>query len=269
MDLRIMTSKKGTNVVTTSNLHQALKLPEHQYVRNVNKWLSDFYAFRDDVRKPVELLDFARRELKLSKLQDFYISIEMARLITLNSDSEVKQKYARYLQSLDEKGRDAELMSKEQVMAVIELTKVMGLYSCQQNAEKIHLKQFEDNNGYNFRWWQYRAKLLGYSVSELREKMSEIGNNFQGKNLRMMLLQLDKYEVIRIAVIDLFVALGRSEAFARNMGDLAKFLARELKVEIWDDRNTSIPFHTTDVNMELANKVRTMDAGRPVLPLAI
>ena len=49
MDLRILTSKKGTNVVTTSNLHQALKLPDHEYTRNVSKWLSDFYAFREDV----------------------------------------------------------------------------------------------------------------------------------------------------------------------------------------------------------------------------
>jgi len=269
MDLRILTSKKGTNVVTTSNLHQALKLPDHEYTRNVSKWLSDYYAFRDDVRKAVEMKDFAQRHMKLSKLQDFYISLEFAQLITLNTDSEAKQKYARYLQSLQEKGRDAELMTKDQVMAVIELTKVMGLMSCQHSAEKGHLKQFEENNGYNFRWWQYRAKLLGYSVSELREKMSEIGDNFKGKNLRMMLLELDKYEVIRMAVIDLFVALGRSEAFAKNMGDLAKFLARELKVEIWDDRNTSIPFNTGNVNMDLVNKVRTLEPGRTTLPLAI
>ncbi|MFK7807150.1 MAG: hypothetical protein AB8F74_05035 [Saprospiraceae bacterium] len=269
MDLRILTSKKGTNVVTTSNLHQALKLPDHEYTRNITKWLSDFYAFREDVRKPVLLKDFAQRPMKLSKLQDFYISLEFARLITLNTDSEVKQKYARYLQAISEKGRDAELMSKDQVMAVIELTKVMGLMSCQKNAEKVHLKQFEESKGYNYRWWQYRAKLLGYSVSELREKMSEIGSNFQGKNLRTMLLKVDKYEIIRIAVIDLFVALGRSEAFAKNMGDLAKFFARELKVEIWDDRNTSIPLNTSDINMDLVNKVRTLEPGRMNLPLAI
>ncbi len=269
MDIQILTSKKGTNVVTTSNLHHALQLPDYQYIRNITKWLSDVYAFRDDVRKPVELKDFARRPLKLSKLQDYYISLELARLITLNSDSDVKTKYARYLLSLEEKGRDAELMSKDQVMAVIELTKVMGLMSCQQTAEKIHLQQFEENNEYNYRWWQYRAKLLGYSVSELREKMQQIGQNFQGKNLRMMLMQLDKYEIIRMAVIDLFVALGRSEAFARNMGDLAKFFARELKVEIWDDRNTSINFSTDDVNMDLVNNIRTLQPGRTQLPLAI
>ena len=261
MKLNILTSPKGTKVVTASCLHAALQLPDYQYVRNITKWLSDIYAFHDDVRKPIELKDFARRVMKVSKLQDYYLSLEMARLVTLNTDSEVKQEYARYLLSLEESVRDTELLSKDQVMAVIELTKVMGLMSCQQSVEKSHLEKFGNKQEYSARWWQYRAKLLGYSVAELREKMDEIGKNFRGKNLRKMLMQLDKYEIIRMAVIDLFIALGRSERFARNMGDLAKYLARELKVEIWDDRNASINFAANDINMDLVNKVRTLKPG--------
>lgn len=261
MELNILTSPKGTKVVTASGLHAALKLADYQYVRNITKWLSDVYAFNDDVRKPIEMKDFARRVMKVSKLQDYYISLEMARLITLHSDSEVKQEYARWLLSLEEKVRDTELLSKDQVMAVIELTKVMGLMSCQQSVEKSHQKKFGENNEFSYRWWQYRAKLLGYSVEELRSKMDEIGKNFRGKNLRKMLMQVDKYEIIRMAVIDLFIALGRSERFAMNMGDLAKYLARELKVEIWDDRGTSINFATSDINMDLVNKVRTLKPG--------
>jgi len=262
MKLNILTSPKGTKVVTASGLHAALKLADYQYVRNITKWLGDVYAFDDDVRKPIELKDFARRVMKVSKLQDYYISLEMARLITLNTDSEVKQEYARWLLSLENKVRDTELLSKDQVMAVIELTKVMGLMSCQQSVEKSHQAKFGDSNKeFSARWWQYRAKLLGYSVAELREKMDEIGKNFRGKNLRKMLMQVDKYEIIRMAVIDLFIALGRSERFARNMGDLAKYLARELKVEIWDDRDASINFAANDINMDLVNKVRTLKPG--------
>ena len=40
------------------------------------------------------------------------------------------------------------------------------------------------------------------------------------------------------------------------MGDLSKVFARELKVEIWDDRNSTIDFTHTDVNMELVNEVK-------------
>ena len=74
MKLNILTSPKGTKVVTASGLHAALELADHQYVRNITKWLSDVYAFDDDVRKPIEMKDFARRVMKVSKLQDYYMA---------------------------------------------------------------------------------------------------------------------------------------------------------------------------------------------------
>ena len=35
-----------------------------------------------------------------------------------------------------------------------------------------------------------------------------------------MLMQVDKYEMIRTGVIDLFIAMGKTERYARNLGDL-------------------------------------------------
>ena len=262
MNLVILTSKKGTKVVTASNLHHVLKLPVHRFNTNVKRWLSDIYAFKDDVRKPEDLLDYAQRQFQLSKHKDFYLSLELAKLITLNTDSEEKQKYAKFLLAFEKRDQEQqELMTKDQVIAVLELTKVMGLISCQQSVERHHLRKFEAQNKLSYEWWQYRAKLLGYSVEELKEKMLEIGKNFRGKNIRQMLMNLDKYEIIRMAVIDLFLALGKPENYAKNMGDLAKYFAKELRVEIWDDRQAGIDFSSTGVNQDLIQQIKAFKKG--------
>ena len=65
-----------------------------------------------------------------------YISVELAKLITLNSKSKVKQKYAKWLFSLEDQVENAELLTKEQVLAALELAKAMSLMSCQEACEK-------------------------------------------------------------------------------------------------------------------------------------
>lgn len=259
MDLQILISKKGTKVVTTTNLHSALALPAHKYNSHVEKWLSDFYAFKDDIRQPESLVDYAERQLKHSRQKDYYISLELAVLITLNTDSTVKQKYAKWLLSeIKAEQVEEQVLTKEQILAVLELTKVMGLISCQQSVERRHQKHFEKAFTYNRQWWQYRASLLGYSVGELKEKMAEIGKSYKNKNALKLLVHLDKYEIIRMAVIDLFIALGKPKKYAQDMGDLAKIFAREMRVEIWDDRKASINFNQSNINMSLVNDVKSL-----------
>jgi len=262
MELQLLVSKKGTQVVTATNLHAALKLPAHKYNMNVEHWLKDFYAFNDDIRQARELKDYAVKVMQHSKLKDFYISLEMARLITLSSNSPVKQMCAKLIISHEQKGKTtqvtAQRLTKDQVLAVIELTKVMGLISCQKSVEKQHQRYFgENSNAYN--WWQYRAGLLGYSVKELKEKMEEVGNHYKNQTVLKMLFKLDKYEIIRMAVIDLFVALGKPKDYAKDMGDLAKAFAREMRVEIWDDRKATLPLHASEVNVGLVNDIKDLN----------
>lgn len=255
MNIQILISKKGTQVVTTSNLHDVLDLPLHKYNSNIKKWISDVYAFQDDVRKPKIMQDYALRSAK-GKREDYYISLELAKLVSLNSNSLVKAELGKYFLSLCKKEEKEEMLTKDQVLAVLELTKVMGMISCQKSVEKQHQNKYSQAQGKPYEWWKYRANLLGYSVQELKDKMDEVGQNYKSKNLLQLLMHLDKYEIIRMAVIDLFLALGKSEKYAKNMGDLAKVFAREIKVEIWDDRKSDIQF-THNVNMELVNEVKS------------
>ena len=137
----------------------------------------------------------------------------------------------------------------------------MGLVSCQTATEQKHLQVYEARNGGNAtNWWQFRASILGYSVDKLKKKMGELGKKVTGKSQRQMLMQVDKYEMVRTAVIDLFMSLGKPERYAKNLGDLAKIFARELNVEVFDDRNAAAAF-APNLNMDLVNEVKGMAKG--------
>lgn len=256
MELQILVSKKGTKVVLASSLHLALGLSNKQYAANLRHWLHDVYQFHDGIRKPEQFKDFARRQSKEVVVDDYYLSIEFAKLITLNSKSKVKLKYATWLLGHEDPNDRDSLLSVEQVLAVLELSKVMGLVSCQTACEQKHLETYEERNGGSAaNWWNFRSELLGYSTEKLREAMHRQGKKAEGKSQRQMLMQVDKYEMVRTAVIDLFMGLGKPEQYAQNLGNLAKVFARELNVEIFDDRDAA-PAFLPKLNGELAEVVK-------------
>jgi phage anti-repressor protein len=256
MELQILVSKKGTKVVLASSLHAALGLPNKQYAANIRHWLHDVYQFHDGIRKAEQFKDFARRQSKEVVVDDYYLSIEFAKLITLGSKSKSKLKYATWLLGHEDPNEQGDLFSVEQVLAVMELSKVMGLVSCQTACEQKHLETYEERNGGSAaNWWNFRSELLGYSTEKLKEAMLEQGKRHEGKSQRQMLMQVDKYEMVRTAVIDLFMGLGKPQHYAQHLGQLAKAFARELNVEIFDDRNTSAAF-LPKLNGELAEEVK-------------
>lgn len=259
MELQILVSKKGTKVVTTTNLHKALQLQDHHYSTNVRRWLNEIYEFRNGIRKPIRMTDFAPRKIKDNPiLADFYISLELAKLITLNSKSKVKQKYAKWLFSLEEQEETADTLNQDQVLQAIELAKAMSLISCQEASEKAHLKMYEERNGGNAaNWWKHRAELLGYSAGKLRERMKMIGKSVNGKSQKQMLLLTDKYETIRTGVVDHLIAKGKSESYAKGLGDLAKVFAKEMQMEIYDDRQGASLF-TPQIKTEIVDNIRTL-----------
>jgi len=60
-------------------------------------------------------------------------------------------------------------------------------------------------------------------------------------------------------VIDLFLALGKSTTYSKAMGDLAKGFAKEMKIEIFDDRKSEINFIPKDINPQLVEEVKTLN----------
>ena len=105
MKLEILESKKGTKVVTATNLYAVLQLPARQYGALVRKWFRDAYEFRDGIRRPQAYRDFARRPRPGEPLEDFYLTLELAKLVALRSTGKGKLKIARLLESFAHAGQ--------------------------------------------------------------------------------------------------------------------------------------------------------------------
>ena len=266
MNLNILVSKKGTLVVTAYQLFQSLLLPDHKYDKMVNKWINDVYEFGSEIRQPVVNKDFASIIGQDRKHRDYYLSLELAIRIALRTDSSVKIKVAQYLNDskVFDSASENPVMSKSQVEAILELTRAMSLISCQNSVEQLHQKLFTSINGKGAKWWSYRAQLLGYSPEHLKEKMLEIGKQYRGKDLKTALLTIDRYELIRLSIIDLFIALGETEGYARKMGGLAKLLAKEIQLPIHNDLGAALPFPASKFDRDLvADVIQLPKKGKP------
>lgn len=258
MELQILISKKGTKVVTASNLYGALELPEQHYSQILIKWIDDFYEFTDGIRKPIRLQDFAKRKIANNPiLKDYYLSIELAKKITLRSKSKLKRKFAKQLHALQDREEYAEALTQEQIQTVLGVAKTMTRMSCQESAERKHQEIYTSRNGGSgANWWKYRSNLLGYSADYLRKQMEAQGKNHKGKTQRQMLLHLNnKPEMIRTAVIDLFMASGKHEVHAKKLGDIAKLFALEMQLDIYDDKASGNLF-ASSINTELLSEMK-------------
>lgn len=228
MELQVFTSQKGTKVVTASALYHALELAPTHYNASVKKWINEFYQFRDGIRKPERFQDFATRKVKEHPVMtDYYLSVELAKLIALNSNSKLKLRYAKYLYRLEEKEERIENLSAEQVKALIKLTKEVRDDQKRQEYERAHLKVYKERNGDSpANWWKYREQLLGYSLEALRRKYRRKAHISH----KQILADVDPYELIRTGIIDCMMSMGKTAEYARNVGDLAKSLAKELNL---------------------------------------
>jgi hypothetical protein len=105
MNLAIYESRYGTKVVIASELHQALHLKPNHYGTNIRKWLKDLYEFPEGIRKPQPLRDFAKRPRPGEPIEDYFITLELAKLIALRTNSKEKLKYARLLDTYANNGQ--------------------------------------------------------------------------------------------------------------------------------------------------------------------
>lgn len=105
MELEVLLSKQGTKVVVASNLYQVLQLPAKHYGTHLRKWMKDLYEFRDGIRRPQPLRDFAKRPRPGEPMEDFYLTLELAKLIALRTNSKYKLKYARLLDLIEQNGQ--------------------------------------------------------------------------------------------------------------------------------------------------------------------
>lgn len=228
-----------------------------------NGWINakDIYSFvevrtrfNDWIKRCINYADLQEGEDYYSKLGKstggkpptiFYFSIDAAKEVCIVSATSKAKKLRRWLISLSKRHESGLAFTAPQVEALIDLSRAMTLVSIQKKVERKHFDLYNHPQT----WWNYRAALLGYSKESLIEAMKEV--NKKHRSIRTSLLQLDANELIRTGVIDFMIAMGETNEYATNVGNLCKSMASKMKLGdiIWDDKKDNpIGINKKDVN---------------------
>ena len=245
MELRILTSKKGTKVVKASELHRALGLNDNHYQANVRHWIKDVYEFTDGIRKPQTMRDYARDpKCKGNVIKEYYFQLEFAKLVALASKSKVKQAVATKLSKEADAYPEHVQLSTAQTLELIEQVKAMARMTCQKAAETRHLAHYTRKRGSGDYWNHFRREqIVGCTMAELKEQLEIRDIKVSAKSeLRDLIALFDPYDVFRIGIIDHYAAQGNSIPYAQQLGNLAKELAKQLRLELVDDRKGDLLF---------------------------
>lgn len=262
MELTIHISKKGTRVVKATELHRALGLADHHYQNNVRQWIKDVYQFGDGIRRPEGLRDFARSPQSRGKLmQEYYFAIEFAKLVALGSRSKVKQAVAMKLAKEEDVYPEHVKLSATETLELLEQIKALARISCQKAAESRHLAYYIHKRGNAEYWNNYRREqVVLTTMADLKEELTRRNEKVASRaGLRDLLQRVNPYELIRIGIVDHYAALGNSLPYAQKLGALAQELARQLKLEIVDDRQGDLLFAPM-VDAEVVRKMQRVAA---------
>jgi len=173
--------------------------------------------------------------------------------IIIMSGGQFAKKLRDHVIELFKQARDGKMFSSEQIEALIDISKAMTLISLQKDAERKHYELYNQPKP----WWDYRAALLGYSPETLTKAMAEVNKKY--KSMRDSLIKLDSAELIRTGIVDLFLAMGKTEEFSINVGSLCKNIAIKMNLGriIWDDTKPN----PLGINMDSVNERKELFNG--------
>jgi phage anti-repressor protein len=237
-------SKKGTPYVWANALHKQLGISN-----DLPSWFNSIieYGF-------IENQDYScHHEITLplngSVQYKWAVRLDMAKHIAMLQKSERGRAIRQQLVDLDKKVNTGEFLSHTQLSAIFDLCKILGYFTVQKYAEQKHFAFFNNPK----EWWKYRADVLGFSKSDLKCVIETLGEKYRSQ--QQVLMKIDRYELIRVATIDLLMAIGRSEEYAKNVAKFVKEAAREMKPFIYDDTRMSISFKNNEEN-KIIDKIK-------------
>ena len=227
--LQIVDDDNFGQAIESHNLYDEIGLAVNQY----NRWCkgtllrygnngNDFYLFNN-------LLQSSKGRNK--KLTIYRLTVNFSKELCMIARTQKAKELRQFLINLHTQHQTGYSFTTPQIEGLIDLSRAITLISIQKDVEKKHFDIYNDK----YTWYDYRAKLLGYSTKNVIEAMQKV--NKKHHSLRTSLIQLDANELIRVGVIDFMMALGKSPEYATNVGNLCKSISSKAKFGniIWDD----------------------------------
>ncbi|MFC6998023.1 antA/AntB antirepressor family protein [Rufibacter roseus] len=253
--LEIHYSQKGTPFVWASNLHSELNIETPLRV-----WFPRMIDYGFELNQ-----DYSEHNLEVvtsrggkSIKRDWAVQLDMAKHIAMVQKSEMGKRVRQHLMDLDKKVQDGAYLTHAQISVLFDVVKALGFFSVQAYLEKEHFTVFNKPT----EWWAYRAKLFNHNADQLKEMVKAIGIKYESQ--RQALFHLDRYELIRMAIVDLLIAMGKTETYAKNVALFAKQIAKEIKPEVYDDRGLVIDFKTPKQAETIKHIMKRRESPTPI-----
>lgn len=175
--------------------------------------------------------------LNKQEFQDFWIPIDMAKEICMTSKN--GKELRKYLISLDDKRQEGLLLNHEEILELNPLVEASFIKEFRDKARNSHLSLYLPNNAKGKDYAKaniQRNTICGIDREEIAKRLHSI--NKKSTSLDADLIKVDKYELIRIAVIDCMLFFGKTKEYAMNIGNLCKKLAIKNEKANFDRANT-------------------------------
>ena len=213
-----MITVNENGLVSAREIHKVLDIKKRFSV-----WFQNALEFFENEYKTTPYLWV--HPLNKQEFQDFWIPIDMAKEICMTSKN--GKELRKYLLSLSDKKDSGELLSQSEVLHLIDLVKCCFVEEFRKLAKEKHLGLYLP---------KYKTRESHIKANEIRNEICQIDFEQIKKRLSLIsakaprskeagLIQVDKYELIKIAIIDCMLAFGKSETVAKNFGKFAKELA--------------------------------------------
>lgn len=271
--IKIHTNQQGGKYVIASELYSILALRDKDYSRNVKNWFLEEYEFQnsDNLRTPIKDKDYSSYMRKTSAKggrprQDYILSLELSKLIALDSRSKVKKRYAKWLLSLEKKVENLEYLSVDQVAAIYKILNFFKYISNQKAMLEIHKERFVedfDKKGNPYAHFNnFRNQLLGIGKNELRKRVVEY---CQKEHKSIKLTKKDKftqihtvnpYDTLTHAVIDWLYTQDKSEGVLK-FASVIKRIAEQTELEFETENITNLFHIKQDVTLPPGAKLIT------------
>jgi hypothetical protein len=247
--------------VWAKTLYSELGLNDTHYARNVNAWISTKYLFQNtkEYKFPVENYHYYPASKVVNKFsnsiqsiasiienfhspygaseksrgnfsEDYLLHIELAKLITVNSKSKLKDKLIQWLLSLESKVENFKLMSQEMILGLLEISKFCTYIDSQLEYYKNHKAKYfefkEDEDDWKeFDQWRNSVLKLDdfWRTRKEYDKIKQFGNL---KTKIERIAMMDSLTSIRNSLFD-FLAVALAPYTNSNLmkaKDLANFV---------------------------------------------
>ena len=241
-----LVKKDNQLLVSARDLHAELGIK-----RRFANWIAESIE-RAELQQDKDFITFMLQSTGGRPSIEYHLVRDAALTITMMSGGKFANNLRKKVIDLYNQHDTGLAFTAAQIEALMDLSRAMTLVSIQKEVESKHFAIYNDK----FTWYQYRSALLGYSTNDVIEAMRKVNKKY--RNMRSSLVQLDANELIRVGVIDFMMAMGKTNDYAFNVGNLCKSMAEKMKLGniIWDDtKENPLKLNETDVVERKSNYV--------------